>query len=122
VCKDIERTFGVLQCKFQIIAHPIEKWDKSRIKHTIHACIMLHNMMVQECNDNDENEESFQGMYDPGEDSNADNNDDNDVCNNTAGEEENSDTLSKNDNMIDQATEHVKWVEAEVRHRSMLIA
>jgi len=78
--------------------------------------------MVQECIDNDEKEESFQGMYDPGEDSNADNNDDNDVCNNSAGEEENSDTLSKNDNMNDQAIEHVEWVEAKVRHQSMHIA
>jgi len=46
--KDIECAFGVLQCKFQIITHPIEKWDESRIKQTVHACILLHNMMVQE--------------------------------------------------------------------------
>jgi Plant transposon protein len=45
--KDVERAFGVLTRKFQILAGPIEYWDLEDIKHIISGCILMHNMMVE---------------------------------------------------------------------------
>jgi len=48
-------------------SHPIKNWDEPRIKQTVHACILLHNMMMQEHIDNDNNkysDDNFHGMYD----------------------------------------------------------
>jgi len=64
--KKIECAFGVLQCKFQILCHPLEKWDEQRINQTVMACILMHNMMVQECMDSESDLfGNFCGMYDP---------------------------------------------------------
>jgi Plant transposon protein len=45
--KDVERAFGVLTRKFQILAKPIEYWDLEDIKRIIAGCILMHNMMVE---------------------------------------------------------------------------
>jgi Plant transposon protein len=45
--KAIERAFGVLQQKFQILTRPVELWYKEDIKDVVEACIILHNMMVE---------------------------------------------------------------------------
>ena len=45
--KDIERCFGVLQAKFQIIKHPVQKWDLDDIADIVLACTLLHNIMVE---------------------------------------------------------------------------
>lgn len=42
--KDVERAFGVFQCKFQFARHPINRWDLNVIQEIIMACIILHNM------------------------------------------------------------------------------
>ncbi len=66
MCKNIEHTFGVLQRIFQILCPPFKKWDETHINQTVMACIMLHNMMVQEQVDrNSYLLETFCGMYDP---------------------------------------------------------
>ena len=58
--KDIERAFGVLQRKFQILVRKIELWYVSDIGAVVNTTIMLHNMMVAQRIDNDEYEcESF---------------------------------------------------------------
>jgi hypothetical protein len=59
--KDVERSFGVLTRKFQILARPIEYWDLEDIKQIISGCILMHNMMVQVRIERDEAEDS--GMY-----------------------------------------------------------
>ena len=44
--KDVERAFGVLQRKFQVLVRRIELWYVGDIAHVVNCCITLHNMMV----------------------------------------------------------------------------
>ncbi|XP_033133974.1 uncharacterized protein LOC103835502 [Brassica rapa] len=47
VRKDVERAFGVLQARFAIIKNPALFWDKVKIDKIMRACIILHNMIVE---------------------------------------------------------------------------
>ncbi|XP_002893144.2 uncharacterized protein LOC9329205 [Arabidopsis lyrata subsp. lyrata] len=53
VRKDVERAFGVLQARFAIIRNPGLFWDKERMGKIMRACIILHNMIVED--ERDEN-------------------------------------------------------------------
>ena len=46
--KDVERAFGVLQARFAVIKNPSNLWDKSKIANIMRACIILHNMIVED--------------------------------------------------------------------------
>lgn len=46
--KDIERTFGVLQHRWGVLAMPCRLWDLTEVKRLMTACIILHNMIVEE--------------------------------------------------------------------------
>ncbi|XP_056847332.1 uncharacterized protein LOC108835760 [Raphanus sativus] len=46
--KDIERAFGVLQARFAIVKNPVLFWDKDKIWNIMMACIILHNMIVED--------------------------------------------------------------------------
>ncbi|XP_013617368.1 PREDICTED: putative nuclease HARBI1 [Brassica oleracea var. oleracea] len=46
--KDVERAFGVLQARFAIVRNPALLWDKEKISNIIRACIILHNMIVED--------------------------------------------------------------------------
>jgi hypothetical protein len=46
--KDIERAFGVLQCKFKAIAYPIHFMDLRCVYNMAACCLIMHNMGVQE--------------------------------------------------------------------------
>ncbi|XP_058783310.1 uncharacterized protein LOC131657986 [Vicia villosa] len=46
--KDVERAFGVLQSRFAIIRGSARAWHMESLKHTIYACIILHNMIVED--------------------------------------------------------------------------
>lgn len=46
--KDIERAFGVLQCKFQAMAKPIYIMDMALIGEMVCCCLILHNMCVSD--------------------------------------------------------------------------
>ncbi|KAL5177670.1 Protein ALP1-like [Glycine soja] len=48
VRKDVERAFGVLQSRFAIIRGPSRFWDAGKMKNIIYACIILHNMIVED--------------------------------------------------------------------------
>ena len=48
VRKDVERAFGVLQARFAFIRHPCLVWDKDNMGRTMIACIILHNMIVED--------------------------------------------------------------------------
>ena len=44
--KDVERAFGVLQRKFQVLVKKVELWYVSDIANIVKCCLCLHNMMV----------------------------------------------------------------------------
>lgn len=46
--KDIERAFGGLQACWHIISHPCRLWLLHDIRRIMYACIVLHNMVVEE--------------------------------------------------------------------------
>ena len=46
--KDVERAFGVLQARFQIIDRPCKLWCPGAMKTVITACVILHNMIVED--------------------------------------------------------------------------
>ncbi|XP_026396050.1 uncharacterized protein LOC113290680 [Papaver somniferum] len=45
--KDVERAFGTLQNKFQITKKPACYWDNKDINFIIKACLILHNMIIE---------------------------------------------------------------------------
>ena len=44
--KEIERAFGVLQKKFQVLTHPFKQWSAGDIHDIVMTCVILHNAMV----------------------------------------------------------------------------
>ncbi|XP_020989523.1 uncharacterized protein LOC107468963 [Arachis duranensis] len=46
--KDVERAFGVLQARFVIIRGPARFWKKKKFANIMKACIILHNMIVDD--------------------------------------------------------------------------
>src|ERR1044072_9286250 len=46
--KDVERTFGVLQSRFAIIRGPSRNWHVDTMSNIMHACIIMHNMIVED--------------------------------------------------------------------------
>uniref|UniRef100_A0A0D3AV16 Myb-like domain-containing protein n=1 Tax=Brassica oleracea var. oleracea TaxID=109376 RepID=A0A0D3AV16_BRAOL len=48
VRKDVERAFGVLQARFAIVKNAALFWDKVKIGKIVRACIILHNMIVED--------------------------------------------------------------------------
>jgi Plant transposon protein len=57
--KAVERAFGILQRKFQILTRPMEHWYQEDIKDIVDTCIILHNMMVEVCLSREEAEEEW---------------------------------------------------------------
>ncbi|XP_021745278.1 uncharacterized protein LOC110711209 [Chenopodium quinoa] len=50
--KDVERAFGVLQARFAIIRHPALAWSVEMLWKIVMACIIMHNMIVEDGRDN----------------------------------------------------------------------
>ncbi|XP_033129448.1 putative nuclease HARBI1 [Brassica rapa] len=48
VRKDVERAFGVLQARFAIVKNPVHTMAKEKIGKIMRACIILHNMIVED--------------------------------------------------------------------------
>uniref|UniRef100_A0A0D3E3B8 Uncharacterized protein n=1 Tax=Brassica oleracea var. oleracea TaxID=109376 RepID=A0A0D3E3B8_BRAOL len=48
VRKDVERAFGVLRARFAVVKNPSKLWDKDKIANIMRACIILHNMIVED--------------------------------------------------------------------------
>ncbi|KAD7117580.1 hypothetical protein E3N88_04848 [Mikania micrantha] len=45
--KDIERAFGVLKKRFQIIKNQARAWHPKKIRSVMYACIIIHNMILE---------------------------------------------------------------------------
>ena len=46
--KDVERAFGVLQSRFAIVRGPSRMWFKEIIGEVLQACVIMHNMIVED--------------------------------------------------------------------------
>lgn len=46
--KDVERAFGVLQSRFAIVRGPAKGWKRKEIGDVMKACVIMHNMIVEE--------------------------------------------------------------------------
>src|ERR1044072_6673009 len=46
--KDVDRAFGVLQSRFAIVRGPSRFWHVDTMKSIMDACIILHNMIVED--------------------------------------------------------------------------
>jgi hypothetical protein len=56
--KDVERVFGVLQSRWAIVCYPARSWSPERMWNVMTACVIMHNMIVE--NERDDN------IYDQG--------------------------------------------------------
>jgi hypothetical protein len=45
--KYVERAFGVLQARFQIVRQPAHLWDEATLWDSMTACIIMHNMIFK---------------------------------------------------------------------------
>lgn len=62
--KDVERAFGVLQSRFAIVRGPVNLWYRQDIADIMYACVILHNMLVED--ERDSYEVRFDYDYDQG--------------------------------------------------------
>ncbi|KAG3108936.1 hypothetical protein PI124_g14439 [Phytophthora idaei] len=46
--KDVEWTFGVLQARWRILDTPCQLWSPVKMDKVMHACIIMHNMIVED--------------------------------------------------------------------------
>ena len=46
--KNIERAFGVLQARFAIVRGPARLWRTKALDYIMKACIILHNMIIED--------------------------------------------------------------------------
>lgn len=46
--RDVERCFGVLQSRFAVIQNPSRLWDKEVVRDIMYACVILHNMIIED--------------------------------------------------------------------------
>jgi hypothetical protein len=94
VRKDVERAFGVLQARFAFLRHPCLIWDYEQMGQIVIACIIMHNMIV-------EDERETYRNYDPSESFN--------------------DTHTNgNDDVVEYSTERIADLRSYMRNREQL--
>ncbi|XP_039780505.1 putative nuclease HARBI1 [Panicum virgatum] len=60
--KNVERAFGVLQSRFAIVRGPARLWDEESLGNIMRACIIMHNMIVED--ERDEYTDEYDCDYD----------------------------------------------------------
>ncbi|GLT53669.1 hypothetical protein SLA2020_269260 [Shorea laevis] len=66
--KDVERAFGVLQARFAIIRRPARFWELETLKDIMMACVILHNMIIEDDRTNNEAEDfEYEQLNEPPE-------------------------------------------------------
>uniref|UniRef100_A0A2N9I4H8 DDE Tnp4 domain-containing protein n=1 Tax=Fagus sylvatica TaxID=28930 RepID=A0A2N9I4H8_FAGSY len=55
--KDVECAFGILQARFSIVRGPARFWDQATLNDIMKACIILHNMIIEDERDSNEVQE-----------------------------------------------------------------
>ncbi len=51
--KDVERAFGVLQARFAMVRGPARFWDTETLWYIMTACVIMHNMIIDNERDED---------------------------------------------------------------------
>eukprot|EP00918_Siedleckia_nematoides_P027264 GHVU01058723.1.p1 GENE.GHVU01058723.1~~GHVU01058723.1.p1 ORF type:complete len:253 (+),score=24.00 GHVU01058723.1:687-1445(+) len=46
--KDVERCFGVLEARFNILSQPARTWDSEFMRKVWRCCVIVHNMVVED--------------------------------------------------------------------------
>ena len=66
--KDVKRAFGVLQARFAILRSPARMWQVRLMAEIMYACIILHNMVVEDERDSYKvrYDEDYDNQYDQG--------------------------------------------------------
>ncbi|XP_062209178.1 uncharacterized protein LOC133910957 [Phragmites australis] len=62
VRKDVERAFGVLQSRFAIIRGPGRIWEQRTLHNIMTACIIMHNMIIEDERGGTDVDEVFEYM------------------------------------------------------------
>jgi hypothetical protein len=55
--KDVQRAFGVLQAQFAIVRELARMWDKATLRQIMTACVIMHNMILEDEQSQDEYED-----------------------------------------------------------------
>ena len=45
--KDIERAFGILKIRFNILRHRLRYWTIEKVRNVVYCCVILHNMVIK---------------------------------------------------------------------------
>lgn len=46
--KDIECAFGILVQRFHVLARPLRQWHLEHLHNLVHACVIIHNVIVDD--------------------------------------------------------------------------